>query len=279
MSRSGTGTTKPVTVEELRRAWHALQDGQFRPGPGASYRPKRHDDTAARRWAPTEAVLPVLGCVGQCGASTLALAVATAASPARVVECAPAAGSGLGSAATAELGTTRAGWSVGRREQVWIARPTGPPAHPGEVPVPEQPPTPVALTVLDVGWDPAQVMAQDCWLRDQVTGAPTVLAVTTATVPGLRRLENVLAVLGAARPVAAVLGRPQRRWPRELTAALGPHTTAVEADGRLLAVPTDLGLAVRGPDTSPLPSALLTAAQAVLRHTAVTSLDRKEPPA
>jgi hypothetical protein len=147
------------------------------------------------------------------------------------------------------------------------------------VPVPEPPPDEVGLTVLDVGWDTAQVIARDCWLRDQVTGAPSVVAVTTATVPGLRRLENVLALAGGARLVVAVLGRPRRRWPRELTAALGPHTAAVEVDGRLVVVPTDRGLAVRGPDTSPLPSTLLSAAQAVLRHTAVTSPDRKEPPA
>ena len=95
---------------------------------------------------PTEPVLPVLGCVSQAGASTLALAIATCASPARVLECAPASASGLAVAATAELGTTGNGWALGRREQVWIARTSGVLLGVGDVPWPDDPPAGVGLS-------------------------------------------------------------------------------------------------------------------------------------
>ena len=76
-------TTRPVAVEELRRAWHAVQDGAFR-------HPARPQDVApatpiatvampkpAERWTPTsgELVVPVVGAAGSCGATTVALAL------------------------------------------------------------------------------------------------------------------------------------------------------------------------------------------------------------
>ena len=106
-------TTRPVAVEELLRAWHAVQDGAFR-------HPARPQDVApatpiatvampkpAERWTPTsgELVVPVVGAAGSCGATTVALALATVVEGrARVVECASASLSGLAAASTAELG-------------------------------------------------------------------------------------------------------------------------------------------------------------------------------
>ena len=78
-----------VSVSELQRAWRAVQAGKFR----------QESPTAAAQapaipappiWAPgnAEQVLPVVGCAGASGASTMALALASAAeSSARVLEC------------------------------------------------------------------------------------------------------------------------------------------------------------------------------------------------
>ena len=203
---------------------------------------------------PTEPVLPVLGCVSRAGASTLALAIATCASPARVLECATASASGLSVAATAELGATGNGWVLGRREQVWIARAADVLLGVGDVPVPDDPPAEVGLTVLDVAWDAGLVMACASWVRDQLLAASTVIVVTAPTVPGLRRLETTLTRLAAPRVLVAVVGAPQRRWPAALTAAMGPRSRTAAAEGRLVTVPVDRQLAVRGVDSTPLPT-------------------------
>jgi len=119
---------RPVGVDELRRAWHAVQAGEFR-ATGASEstrrRPPRPDSTHPRSvWTPPagQRVLPVVGCAGSCGATMLAVALESAAEgSARVVECASATATGLAAASTAELGppmtagcrghATRSGWS------------------------------------------------------------------------------------------------------------------------------------------------------------------------
>ena len=103
------------TVCELRRAWAALDAGQF----AEAHEPQR----PAQRWTPAqgERVLAVIGAHGTAGASTLALAIATAAAPARVVECASTSRSGLVGAATAELGG-RDGWLRGTRDKVVLER-------------------------------------------------------------------------------------------------------------------------------------------------------------
>jgi len=226
----------------------------------------------------TEDVLPVIGCVGQAGASTLALAIATVASPARVLECCTATASGLGAAATAELGTTDHAWTVGRRERVWIGRATQVLLGVDEVPVPDDPAVEVALSVLDIGWEVAHVMASDSWVRDQILDAPAVIAVTTPTIPGLRRLETTLSLLQASRTQVGVLGAPRRRWPRQLVAAMGPLTAAADAGGRLVTIPPDRQLAVRGLDSAPLPTSLLKAAESLLRQAAVGAHHLKGSP-
>ena len=261
--------TRAVGVEELRRAWHAVQEGQFlAPRPmdrGTVPRPIASTVADDRTWRPGESVLPVVGCLPQAGATSLALAIATHNSPARVIECSSPTASGLAGAATAELGTTSSGWIVGRRDQVHLARPS---AHPGagELPLPDDAAAGTTLSVLDVGWELGQLLALRGWLSATVNAAPQVVLVAAATVPGLRRLETALTLLDPARPVVAVRGPDLRRWPRELTAAMGPATRDQHRTGRWVAVPHDRRLALRGIDSTPLPPALVTAARDVLRH-------------
>ena len=274
---SETTVTRPVGVDELRRAWHALQEGQFRTrAPRPPQAPSaRRPEVPASAWKPTEPVLPVIGCVGQAGATTAAVALATVVGAARVLECCTATSSGLTAAATAELGRSGHNWIVGRRERVWLARSSEVLLDPSETPLPDSPPTGTELTVLDVGWDLGQVLAGDSWLRDQVTTAPTIIAVTTPTIPGLRRLELALTMLAPARVIVAVTGSHPRRWPRPVTAALGPLTTAAVTANLLVDLPSDKGLALRGLDSSPLPTSLLKAAENLLQHVAAGDQHQK----
>ena len=255
---------RPVGLDELRRAWAAIEAGQFRAGHGSASPRGGGGAAPARPWRRTEPVLPVLGCVGQAGASTLALAIATVAGRARVLECCSATASGLAAAATAELGTTAAGWALARREEVALARAGGVLAGVGEVPAPPDPAAPVELTVLDVGWVLGQVMAAGGWVADTVNDARTVVAVTTATVPGLRRGENALTLLGSDRVVLAVVGPARRRWPRPLAGAVGPQAATVERAGRMVCVPVHGRLAIHGLDTTALPRSVLAAAATIL---------------
>ena len=73
------GAVTEVTVGELQRAWRAIRAGGFA------------DAARPAVWRADEPVLVVLGAHGLSGASTLALALASSAEPARVVECASAA--------------------------------------------------------------------------------------------------------------------------------------------------------------------------------------------
>ena len=264
-----TTATRAAGVDELRRAWHAVQDGQFlapRRMDGGPV-PRRTELAVVddRHWRPGESVLPVVGCLPQAGATSLALAIATTASPARVIECSSPSASGLAGAATAELGTTSSGWIVGRRDQVHLARPSFLRLSAGELPLPDDAATGTVLSVLDVGWQLGQLRASRGWLRAAVDAAPQVVLVGTATVPGLRRLEIALTLLDPIRPVVAVRGPDPRRWPRELAAAMGTATRDQHRTGRWVAIPHDKRLALRGIDSTPLPPALVTAARDVLR--------------
>lgn len=248
----------PVSVAELQRAWRAVCAGDF----AGTARPV----TTAGGWAPGEPVLPVVGAAPGSGATTLALALASAASgPSRVVECASGAAGGLVAASTAELGVV-AGWVRGRRDTVLIDR-AG--ARLGPQTPPPDPPEPLALSVLDAGTDPAHLVGESGWIATTIATAPTVVVSTVATVPGLRRLEAQLAgVLPAERVVVAVLGPRRRRWPRPVRHALGPLSRRVDDAGRLIVIPTDPGLHARGVDATELPPALARAAAEVLHLSA-----------
>lgn len=243
-----------VTVAELRRAWHAVQAGNFTRG------------VSPVVWRPDEPVLPVLGAHGQGGASTLALALASLSAPSRVVECAPAGASGLVAASTAEFGATDDGcWLRGTRGDVLVDRQARTAIDPLGVALPAVPDRAVSLTVVDVGWPPAQVLAGSSWLSGLVRGTGRVVVCAVATVPGLRRLEAGLALLPDLDCVAAVLGPPARRWPKPVAASVGSLTRRLLADDRLLAVPEIPQVRVAGVTADPLPRALLAAAEEVLR--------------
>ncbi len=270
-----TGPRAAVSVPELKRAWLAVQAGQFSRHIGADTTgadggdPTHTSPTVGRAWEPTEAVLPVVGCAGSVGTSTIALALATAAAaaigPARVVECCTVTASGLAGASTAELGQHPSGWVQGSRGRVLLERRGEIFLGPDEVPIPADTPHPVSLTVLDVGWELGQLLASPSWLADRLLQGRRVVAVSTATIPGMRRLEGALALLDGVPVLAAVLGPGRRRWPREVEHSMGALTRQLDRDGRLHQVPLDRGLANRGLDSRALPSPLLTAADRLLR--------------
>lgn len=265
-------TTRPVAVEELLRAWHAVQDGAFR-------HPARPQDVApatpiatvampkpAERWTPTsgELVVPVVGAAGSCGATTVALALATVVEGrARVVECASASMSGLAAASMTELGRDDHGWVHGTRDQVRLDRAARVRTHPDAVPTPSPIDTPV-VTVIDVGCQVERLLDGHDWLTSLLADAGPVVVVARATIPGLRRLESTLHLLDAERTITAVLGPPRRRWPRAVAHGVGGLTAALVDDGRLVEIPEDRTLALHGLTPAPLPFGLLTAAGALL---------------
>ena len=257
-----------VSLPELQRAWRAAQAGKFRQeSPTAAGRADVIPNS--RIWAPgnAEQVLPVVGCAAASGASTIALALASAdgGSP-RILECRGTT-SGLAAASTAELGPHPSGWRRGMRGNVLLERASGLPTRVDEVPIPSVPDRPLALTVLDLGWDLRHVLDLPCWIGEQVRTAGVVVVVTRATIPGLLHLETTLSLLGQIRAVAAMLGSPCRRWSKAVWQSRGPMTKALDDIGRLVVIPHDSRLAAVGLDWHPLPRQVLGAAHAILELT------------
>jgi hypothetical protein len=126
------------------------------------------------------------------------------------------------------------------------------------------PDRPLALTVLDLGWDLRHVLHVPSWIGEQVKTAGVVVVVSRATIPGLLHLETTLSVLGRIRAVATVLGSPCRRWSKAVWQSSGPMTKAVDDSGRLVVIPHDSRLAAVGLDPRPLPRRLLDTARAIL---------------
>lgn len=246
------------TVGELRRAWAALSTGQFAEAHG----PQGH----ATIWTPAqgERVLTVVGAHGTAGASTLALAIATVAAPARVVEFASTSRSGLVGAATAELGS-RDGWLRGTRDEVVLERWDG--EATGRTPTP--PVGNLNTTVVDVGLHRPDPSAEP-WRTSTIEGMSPVVIVGGLSLHGIRRIQQALSGIGTRACVVAIRGPEPRRSPRYVRQALrelGPSVSLVH-------VPDDPQLRLRGVDTSPLPSPLLAAAAQVL--TVVEQAWRKE---
>lgn len=269
-----------VSVDELQRAWAAAQAGHFRTSSRSRHAAEsRTDETGEEsrglRWEPDGLVLPVLGAHGSTGATTLAVALATATGgPARVVEACPATATGLAACATAELGTSQDGWARGTRGDVVLEHRNEPCVFPQDLPLPRHWAALAGVTVLDVAAEPGQLFASGAWLAAAVREAVGVVVVTTATVPGLRRLENTLHLLGAnsiegdlGRHVVAVLGPQRRRWPRQVAHSTGTLTAGLEAAGHVVPVTRDPTLAVRGLDGADLPTGVLAAATQILRIT------------
>ena len=259
MHTSPSATTPRVAavgVEELRSAWKAVEAGFFDRTIEPAARPHAPSvapatGSAPDTWAPgvDESVVVVRGCLGSAGATTVALALATAsASAARLVECCPAWASGLTAAASAELGEEGA-WRRGRRGGVQLEW-----RHVDEAGVPLPSDAHSGLTVLDLGAE-----MPSGWAASALAETPALALVTRATVPGLRRLERELERHASRNPVAAVIGPPFKRWPKVLTRAVGDHTHFLIRDGRLIGVPVDRTLALTGLTPDPLPPALVRA--------------------
>lgn len=241
-----TSVTERLTVVEVQAAARALLAGVYRP---ASWSLRAGDTPAL-----------VVGCQGGAGATTVALALATAAGPSRLIECCTAGESGLVAAGYSELGEQGPGWLVSERDGVRLERraPTEDDRPDASAPLPGAGDS--LTVVIDAGHDlPA---LRGGWLRPVWDAAPVVL-VTRGSVPGLRRVEATLADLEptVGRVVAVVIGPPRKRWPKDLTYTLGRRTRDLDDDGALLAVAEDRTLASRGLDAMPLPADLLAAAQ------------------
>jgi hypothetical protein len=272
-------TSRPaVSVDELQRAWAAVQAGDFRRDPTrANARPTRPAAPAVSEWIPSagERTVAVLGAAGSVGASTVALALALAApEPVRVVECCSVTTSGMAAASTAELGLHESGWRQGGRDHVLLERGSEPLIHIDDVPTPTASEHERQLTVLDVGWDLAQVLATSGWLGDATRSADALVVVTTATVPGIRRLEAALGLLGEDRAVVAVVGPRRKKWPKGVEHSAGPATRRALAAERCVEICEDRALAAAGLDSRPLPDAVLDAGRQLLARLDLTgSLD------
>ena len=257
---------RPVSVAELRRAWHAVQDGQFRGRPATlrtKAEPRASGDPDAT-WTPAtgEDVHLVLGCAGQVGASTVALAMAGAVDgPARLVECASLPMSGLVMASDAELGLHPSGWLRGTRGDLAVQRRSD---HGGDhrVPAPMEADAPGA-TVLDAGmvWPLTRGAG---WLATAAQSATHLVVVGRMSVPGLRRLEGCVDLLGVGRVVAAVVGPARRGWPRSVACTAGPLTRQLLESGRLVCVPEDWRLRMSGITSEDLPRPVLAAGRGLL---------------
>lgn len=269
---------RPLAVDELKRAWHAVTDGAFRPTEAKATVSRRA--RIAGEWAPAEGeqTVAIVGCVGSAGASTVALSAALAApGPVRVIECCSATASGLASAATAELGIDPTGWSQGRRERVLLERASEVLAVVDDVPLPTTAADPGILTFLDVGWEVGQLNAGASWLTDATFDADLLVLVTTATTPGMRRLGVALGLLTESYPdleriVVAVRGSRRRKWGRGVEHAAGPLFQQVLAAGALVEIPECRDIAVTGLDSRPVPPVLISAAGQLVAH-----LERSSP--
>lgn len=245
-----------ASVLELQRAWQAIQAGQFSDPVGRC---------GSAQWSPSEPTLPVLGVQVGYAESALALALATQEAPARVVECASGPVCGLAGAAAVELGPCGSDWSRGLRDDVVVDHCRDLMLDATEVPPPVETDRRIDRTVVAVGWDPTHLLGVSCWLTELVRSAPCVVLVTAATLPGLRRLENTISLLGESVCVAAVVGRPVKRWPRTLAGGIGGTTRRLIEVGRLVSVPASPALRVTGITPAPLPQPLLAAANDILR--------------
>lgn len=263
--------SRPVGVDELKRAWHALNAGEFRTGPGAGKGPCGRGTAAEDNWSPAdgEHTIAVIGSAGSVGASTVALTTGlAAAAPVRVIECCSVTASGLAAASTAELGLHPTDWRQGKRDHVLLERASEVLAGVDEVPLPTEAQNETQLTILDIGWEAGQLLATDCWLAEAVRAADQIVLVTTATVPGMRRAGVAMDLLaGYWQPeqiALAVRGPRRKKWPRGLEHAGGPAVRrALDAD-RCVEIPEDRELAVNGLDSRPVPAPLISAARQLL---------------
>lgn len=249
-----TTITSFGSVDELRRRLRAMRaDGPVE---------KARSDGSTARWtaAPGERVVLVCGCGGSTGTTTVALALATVAGTARVVETCGGTASGLAYAASAELGSAERGWLQGGRGGVVIERRADPIASPERLPTPAH--TALALTIVDSSWEVADLLASPGWLGHLARSAPTVVLVARATVPGLRRLEAALELVGESRALAVTVGA--KHWPRPVGQSAGAAVRRLTAGERIVHIPEVSSLAISGLTPDPLPPTITRPAQALL---------------
>ena len=262
--------SRPVGVDELKRAWQALNAGEFRTGPGVGKGPRGRGTAAEDNWSPAdgEHTIAVIGSAGSVGASTVALATGlAAAAPVRVIECCSVTASGLAAASTAELGLHPTDWRQGKRDHVLLERASEVLAGVDEVPLPTEAQNETQLTILDIGWEAGQLLATDCWLAEAVRAADQIVLVTTATVPGMRRAGVAMDLLSPWQPeqiALAVRGPRRKKWPRGLEHAGGPAVRRALVAERCVEIPVDHELAVNGLDSRPVPAPLISAARRLL---------------
>lgn len=267
-------TGKIVAVDELARAYRAAGAGAFRRAstlPTGQHEPISVHEPAIRRSAhgfrvgTTERVVLVCGAAPAVGTSTVALSLAGAVSGvARVVECCSASASGLAAASTAELGEVGEGWVRSDRDGLVIERRQDRVDGPAGLPAPAVGQR-TAWTFLDCSWDVDALLRSDSWLSDQARSAAAVVLVARATVPGLRRLDSALGLVGEQRMVAVLVGTG-RRWPRPLQQSASAAVRQLRARDRLVCVPFDAQLALSGLTPDPLPSAVRAAGVSVLNQ-------------
>ena len=243
--------TMAVSVDELQRAWAALESGNFR-------RPSSHRQDRPKRWSPREAVIAVVGASGRVGASTTTLAMAESASRSvRVVECAPMHASGLALATTAELGETGTTWRGGTRGRVLVERAAREHRRIEDIPVPTE--TDRELTIVDVGWNPFGIIGTNTWLSEVLVAAPLVV-VTVATAPGLRALDRVLQRTSRSTNTwSVVIGPSIRKWQKPVRLAATARIDHAIASNHLATVPSEPTFGLLGLTAEPIPRRVLDA--------------------
>lgn len=212
-------------------------------GQGIVAAPARPGVPAWLSWLTPEPVM-VVAAQPAAGCSTVAMAIAGAAADraAHLIEVADAAASGLAAATRAELGSDPAGlWRRGRRDQVLVSRACDL--------VPDQAPdldVAAAATVVDLGHPRLP-------LRPGALAGlpgPAVVAVCRASIPGISRLEVLLAALD--RPaLVAVIG--PSRWAGPVRAVVGPGLRQAADAGAVVRIPCDRDLAMTGLTAHDLP--------------------------
>lgn len=242
------------SLDELRQAFRAMRTDQPRAQAPAA--------PAQVRWSPVsgERAVLVCGCGGSFGTTTVALALATVAGRARVVETCGGTASGLAYAASAELGVIDRGWLRGSRDGVLVERRSDAASWPERLPTPAH--SDAQLTVVDCSWDIATVLTSAGWLGDLARTVESVVLVARATIPGLRALEASAALVGGDRAIAVTVGA--NRWPPPVEQSAGAVVRRLRDEGRIVLVPEVRALAISGLTPDPLPVAITRSAEHLL---------------
>lgn len=243
-------SSRALTVAELHQALRSARAGGGSPRPNPNLEMVEPPPISAGTPPTVDTDIYVVGAHPGAGASTVALALADVAAgvgPVHLVEQCRMNRSGLASAAEIELGDLPDGlWRRGRRGLVVIDRPVTD-AGPGQ-----SPPHAEGRRVIDLG-------AADV---NTVPANADVVLVCRATVPGMRAAEVWLtSACGVLPLVVAAVGRP--RWPGPVRATVGPRLRDLRANGQVVTIPLDRHLESNGPNTGPLPKAVLAAARKI----------------